>query len=31
MMEQTVGTAIDATCFDALKRAIARFPGGVVV
>jgi HD-GYP domain-containing protein (c-di-GMP phosphodiesterase class II) len=31
MMEQTIGTAIDPACFDALKRAIARLPGGVVV
>lgn len=26
MMEQTVGTALDPQCFDALKRAIARLP-----
>jgi HD-GYP domain-containing protein (c-di-GMP phosphodiesterase class II) len=26
MMERTVGTALDADCFDALKRAIARLP-----
>ena len=26
MMAQTVGTALDAECFDALKRAIARLP-----
>ncbi|MCC6073439.1 HD-GYP domain-containing protein [Massilia sp. GCM10020059] len=26
MMEQTVGTALDPACFDALKRAIARLP-----
>lgn len=26
MMEQTVGTALDPECFDALKRAIARLP-----
>lgn len=31
MMEKTVGTAIDPACFDALKRAIARLPAGVVV
>lgn len=26
MMAQTVGTALDAACFEALKRAIARLP-----
>ena len=26
MMAQTVGTALDPACFDALKRAIARLP-----
>lgn len=31
MMEQTVGTALDPVCFDALKRAIARLPDGAIV
>ena len=26
MMEKTVGTALDPTCFDALKRAMAKLP-----
>jgi hypothetical protein len=26
MMEKTVGTALDARCFDALKRALERVP-----
>jgi len=27
MMAETVGSAIDASCFEALKRALARLPG----
>jgi hypothetical protein len=27
MMAETVGSAIDANCFEALKRALAQLPG----